>query len=85
MSCLYLNSSKDSSIRFFINSTWNGNIPTALPVAPAVSPAGSPDKVRPVAPLGKVSVLCFTLSNIKLCAGDTEIHRIIYNQMKMIP
>ena len=46
-------------------------------MAPAVSPAGSPDAVKPAAPLSKGSVLCFMLSNIKLCSGDTEIQRTI--------
>ena len=66
---LYLNSSSDSSIRFLINCTWNGNKPALL--AP-IAPTSVIVVAIPTAPLGKGSGLRFTLSNIKLSPGDTE-------------
>ena len=72
LGCSYLNSSSDSSIRFLMNCTWNGNIP-ALPTAPATSGTHLLEDAIPTVPLGKGSTLCFVLSNIKLWAGDTEI------------
>ena len=66
---LYLNSSSDSSIRFLINCTCNGNKPALL--AP-IAPTSVIVVAIPTAPLGKGSGLRFTLSNIKLSPGDTE-------------
>ena len=72
-SFLYLNSSSDSSIKFLMNCTWNGNIPAAVSLeAPASSVADSFRGAIATAPLGKGSILCFMLSNMKLWAVDSE-------------
>ena len=55
-----------------MNCTWNGNIPAVSLEAPASSVADSFGGAIATAPLGKGSILCFMLSNIKLWAVDSE-------------
>ena len=55
-----------------MNCTWNGNIPAVSLGAPASSVADSFGGAIATAPLGKGSILCFMLSNIKLWAVDSK-------------
>ena len=67
---LYLNSSSDSSIKFLMNCTWNGDNAALLAVLAASWATWV--VAMPTATSGKGSTLCFALSNIELWPGESK-------------